>query len=119
MARVPEPPRPRDLAEFQDELKATLAARREISPEMEDTLVANFLQQVERRIDARVDARVDQVTRARGKRSGQYTGMVAASLALSIPLLGIVAGTTQGNPIAIGLVMVMIVIVNLIGFVRG
>ena len=117
MARVPEPARPRDLHEFHDDLKATLAARREINPEMEDALIANFLQQVERRIDARVDARVAEVTKTRAKRSGQYTGMVAASLALSIPLLAIAGGIA--GPTGIALVMIMVVIVNLIGFARG
>ncbi len=117
MARAPEPARPRDLAEFHDDLKATLAARREIDPAMEDTLIANFLQQVERRIDARVDARVAEVTKARAKRGGQNTGIVAASLALSIPLLAIAGGIAGSTGIAF--VMVMVIIVNLIGFARG
>ncbi len=114
MSRVPEPTRPRDLAEFQDELKATLAARREIDPAMEDTLIANFLQQVERRIDARVDARVDQVAKARIKRGGQATGLVAASLALSIPLLAVAALATQGSAVAIVAVVVLILLINIL-----
>ena len=44
VSRLPESRQPLDLSESADELKATLAARREISPEMEDVLIKNFLQ---------------------------------------------------------------------------
>lgn len=118
MSRVPEPARPRDLHEFHDDLKATLAARREINPEMEDVLIANFLQQVERRIDARVDARVAEVAKGQVRRSGQATGMVATSLALSIPLIAIMAWSPIGMT-GVVLVLAMVVIVNLIGLARG
>jgi hypothetical protein len=105
-----------DLRQFQDELQATLAARRELSPEMEGALVNSFLQQIERTIDARVDARVEEVSKRYLKKSGARTGTVAASLALSIPLLAIaggIAGTT-----GIARVRVMVLIVNLIDFAK-
>ncbi len=117
MSRPLEPSRPRDMREFKDDLKATLAARRELSPEMEDSLVTNFLQQVERAIDARVDARVAEATRSRGIRQRNQTGTVAASLALSIPLLAIAGGIAGATGMI--LVLVMIVVINLIAFVRS
>jgi hypothetical protein len=112
MARVPEPARPRDLHEFHDDLKATLAARREISPEMEDALIANFLQQVERRIDARVDARVNEVAKFRQKQSQANTGLVAATLALSIPLV-VLAGVF-GQAVGIVAVVTLIFLINIL-----
>lgn len=112
MSRVPEPTRPRDLAEFHDELKATLAARREIDPEMEDTLIANFLQQVEKRIDARVDARVAEVAKFRKKQTEANTGLVAATLALSIPLV-VLAGVF-GQALGIVAVVTLIFLINIL-----
>ena len=111
MSRLPEPARPRDLGEFHDDLKATLAARREINPEMEDALIANFLQQVERRIDARVDARVAEVTKTRKKQGNANVGLVAATLALSIPLVAI---ATVFGPVGIVAVVVLVMFINIL-----
>ncbi len=116
MVRTPQPTRPRDLREFHDDLKATLAARRELSPEMEDALVSSFLQRMERAIDERIDARVAEVTRGRAARSRARTGTVAASLALSIPLLAIAGG--MAGTVGIVLVLVMVLLVNLIDFAK-
>jgi hypothetical protein len=114
--RQPVPTSAPDLRQFRDELQATLAARRELTPEMEGALVNNFLQQMERAIDARVDARVEEATRRHVKRAGARTGTVAASLALSIPLIAIAAGTS--GALGVMLVALMIVVVNLIDFVK-
>lgn len=121
MARPPEPIKPRDLREFRDDLKATIAARRELSPEMEDTLVTNFLQQVERTIDARVDARVDarlaEVTRG-GKlhKRSSPLWVIPASLGLSIPLIGM---TSAFGPAAVVPVVVMVLVICLIAFLKS
>lgn len=114
MTRPIEPTRPNDLREFRDDLKATLAARRELSPEMEDALVASFLQQMERAIEAMVDQRIAHTMADRGASQRGRTGTVVASLALSIPLVGI-AGMYAGLT-GIVLVLVMIVIVNRVDF---
>lgn len=93
------------------ELKAALAAREELGPEMEDMVIENFLQRVERAIDAQVDERlaergvqggagrasrvtseVQQARRHLANKSSQLTGRIAASLALGIPLTAISGG---------------------------
>ena len=116
MARVPEPARPRDLQEFHDDLKATLSTRREINPEMEDVLIANFLQQIERRIDARVDARVLEVAKFKKKQTEANTGLVAATLALSIPLV-VLAGVF-GQALGVVAVVTLVLLINILYALR-
>ena len=119
MSREIQPSKPPSLRELRDELQVAINARRELPAEMEDALVTNFLQQIERAIDLRVDARVNEVMKYQKKTSSAAVGKVAASLALSIPLVAIAAnmGPVAG-PIGVAVVALMVLIINIMAFVR-
>ncbi len=106
-----------DLSDQADELKATLAARREISPEMEDVLIKNFLQQLERKVDAHIDQRLADRGQSRAAVQKSTQGIVKEILGVSIPLV-IVAGIFGGTG-AIGAVCGLILVVSLIALFRG
>ena len=97
---------------WRDELKATLAARRELGEEMEDEVVESFLGRLESAIDEQVEARVAEHLRGRGgpRRQKATTGRIAVVLALSIPLMGIAGGLggTVGIVAMVGLALVLI-----------
>jgi hypothetical protein len=119
MSREMQPTRPPSMRELRDELQVAINARRELPAEMEDALVTNFLQQIERAIDLRVDARVAEVTKYQKKSSAAAVGTVAASLALSIPLFGIATSFGPvGGPIAAGIIAVMVLIINILAFLK-
>ena len=107
-----------DLSQFHDDLKATLAAWRELDPSMQPTLVESAVERMQRAIDARVEARVAAATRyqRKGRQRGLSTGTVAASMALSIPLIAI-AGRIADAP-GIIMVLVMVVLLNIIELLR-
>ncbi len=117
MARPSEPGKPRDLQEFRDELKATLAARRELSPEMEDTLVTNFLQQIERAIDAKIDARMAQSGRSRAVGDRKLPELMGAILGTSIPL--VIAAGIFGGANGIIAICVLVLIVSLVALFKA
>ena len=73
----------------EQELKAVVAARKELGPEHEDHLVAGFLERIEKEIDRRVDEKVRALgpTRRRGG-SALHPG----NLALCIPIVAIAGG---------------------------
>ncbi len=106
-----------DLSAFGDELKATLAARREISPEMEDVLIKNFLQQLERQIDAHIDQRLADRGKSRVEMQKQTTGLISSILGISIPLV-VLAGIFGGTG-AIAAVCGLILVVSLIALFRS
>ena len=72
----------------EQELQASLAARRELGPEHEDELVAGFLQRIDREIDRRVDERVRQLAPQKPRGSALHPG----NLALCIPIVAIAGG---------------------------
>jgi hypothetical protein len=74
--------------ETQQELEATLAARRELGPGHDEHLVAGFLDRIEKEIDRRVDERVG----ARGPARRQGTALHPGNLALCIPIVAIAGG---------------------------
>ena len=117
MSRLPETRKSLDLSDQADELKATLAARREISPEMEDVLIKNFLQQLERQIDAHIDQRLVDRGKSRVEMQKQTTGLVSSILGISIPLV-VLAGVFGGGP-AIAAVCGLILVVSLIALFRS
>jgi hypothetical protein len=93
-SRLPEP-----LAHppFQDELRALLAARRELGDEYEALLVERFLQQVERAIDARVEQLLAEYERRRLRTALVTTPRLLLLLLFAIPLTAI-GGATAGLP---------------------
>jgi hypothetical protein len=70
------------------ELRAVVAARKELGPEHEAELVAGFVDRIQREIDRRVDERVAQV--APRTRSG--SPLHPGNLALCIPIVAIAGG---------------------------
>ena len=100
------------------DLKATVAARRELGPEMEDQLLESFLARIEQRVDQQVAQRPSGSTPVSGHRHSSNinpAAVVAPSLALAIPLIAI-AGAAGG---AVGVVAVMatVLIINVLFFV--
>jgi hypothetical protein len=119
MPREIQPTKPPSMRELRDELQVAINARRELPVEMEDVLVTNFLQQIERAIDLRVDARVAEVMKHQKQDAGKRTGTVAASIALSIPLVAITAWLpSPGGAISVGVICAMVVLVNILALFR-
>jgi hypothetical protein len=68
------------------ELRATVAARRELGPAHDAELLAGFLDRIEKEIDRRVDERLAK----RGPRGG--SPLNPATLAVCIPIIAIAGG---------------------------
>ena len=117
MSRFPESRQPLNLSESADELKATLAARRELSSEMEDVLIKNFLQQLERQIDAHIDRRLADKSQSRVAMQKQTTALISSILGISIPLV-VLAGIFGGGA-GIGAVCAVILVVSLVALFRS
>lgn len=105
--------------ELAPDLRASVEARRELGPDMEDQLVESFLARLDNRIAAKVDEQVARQLpkRAAGGRTGGLHNLpepalvVGGSLALAIPLMG------AGGEFAAIPVMVAVVLINLFYFV--
>jgi hypothetical protein len=74
--------------EAQQELEATLAARRELGPGHDDHLIEGFVQRLEREIDRRVDERIAE----RGPRKRGGSPLHPGNLALCIPIIAVAGG---------------------------
>ena len=100
------------MSEISDELKATIAARREVGQELEPELVDRFVDRLEKEMDRRIDERLAERRYARHAPApwGSPTPMALGSLALAIPLLGIAGGTAGLGGVL--LVCLAIVLVN-------
>ncbi len=71
----------------EEELKAVVAARKELGPEHDEHLVAGFVDKIEKEIDRRVDAKLATRTRRRGG-----SAIHPANLAICIPIIAIAGG---------------------------
>ncbi len=120
VTRVAQAPRPtnRTQSDLTSELKASVEARRELGPDMEDHLIESFLTHLDGQITSRVD---DEVARRippdarsggrRGKGGGAHNFpepvlVVGGSMALSIPLLNAAGGGAASIPVMIGVVLI-------------
>ena len=94
--------------EAQQEIEATLAARRELGPGYDEHLIEGFVRRMESEIDRRVDERVAHAVRhvphARG-----HGALNPATLAISIPIIA-VAGGIGGVP---GLILAFAALVTI------
>ncbi|GIH99691.1 hypothetical protein [Planobispora takensis] len=72
-----------------NELRATVAARRDLGPEFEDSLIEGFLEKVDLEIDRRVDERI---ARQAGKLAPAIRPSVAAGQRLALSIVSIVLG---------------------------
>jgi hypothetical protein len=91
---------------FEQELAATLAARKELGPAHEQELIAGFLQRVERELDAHIDDRI--AARAPVKRRPSVVH--PANLALCIPIIAVAGGVGGGLPGVIVAVIALVVV---------
>jgi hypothetical protein len=72
----------------EQELKAVVAARKELGPEHEDHLVAGFLERIDKEIDRRVDERVRELAPRKPRPSSLHPG----TLGVCIPIVAIAGG---------------------------
>jgi hypothetical protein len=75
-------------SELQQELAATVEARRELGPAHDDHLIAGFLERIDREIDRRVEERVGRLKPQKRAGSALHPG----NLALCIPIIAIAGG---------------------------
>lgn len=96
-------------AEMRRDLKASIGARSELGPDMEDHVVESFLAKIEQQIDARVRAEVSKAQPRAPATSANFAAVVVPSLALSIPLIAISAAMvgTLGVIAVVGAVLVI------------
>ena len=73
---------------FEQELAATLAARKELGPAHDKELIAGFLDRIERELDAHIDERIAARTPAKRRSSAVHP----ANLALCIPIIAVAGG---------------------------
>jgi hypothetical protein len=72
----------------EQELKAVVEARKELSPEHDEHLIAGFLEKIDREIDRRVDERVRQLAPRKPRASSLHPG----TLGVCIPIVAIAGG---------------------------
>jgi hypothetical protein len=72
----------------EQELKAVVAARKELGPEHEEHLIAGFLDRIDKELDRRVDEKI-AATRRRGR---QMSSLHPGNLAVCIPIIAIAGG---------------------------
>lgn len=88
----------RQIAEYRDELRASLAAQSELGPQMSDVVATAFLREIEHAVDEKIEARVGRIERER--KSGKWVQAIAitGSTTAMIPLtaVGISAGGFEG-----------------------
>ena len=73
---------------FEQELAATLAARKELGPAHDKELIVGFLERIERELDAHIDERIAARTPAKRRSSVVHP----ANLALCIPIIAVAGG---------------------------
>ena len=91
---------------FEQELAATLAARKELGPAHDKELIGGFLDRIERELDAHIDERV--AARAPVKR--RASAVHPANLALCIPIIAVAGGVGGGLPGVIVAVIALVIV---------
>jgi len=107
-----QPPEHLADKETLSELKASLAASRELGPDMEEHVLEAFLTRLETRIDQRVDNEVGKKRTSRPAKQDDPTGFVAATLGTSIPLV-VLAGIF-GHGLGVLAVMIGVTLIILV-----
>jgi len=72
----------------EQELKAVVAARKELGPEHEEHLIAGFVDRMSKEIDRRVDERVRELA----PRKPRASSLHPATLGVCIPIIAIAGG---------------------------
>ena len=73
---------------FEQELAATLAARKELGPAHDKELIVGFLDRIEHELDAHIDERIAARTPAKRRAVRRAPG----NLALCIPIIAVAGG---------------------------
>jgi hypothetical protein len=101
-----------------DELKASVAARRDLGPEYEDAIVESFLdkmgQEVDRRVDERLAAQVSRGGQAVSRGPGESQRLALAIVSLSLGTIATLALTlaVEGRALAVIPIWIGIILVN-------
>ncbi len=94
--------------ETKNELTARIEALKELGPEHQDTLVAGFLEQIDKEIDRRIDERLAKLP----KQQRRARGMREAELGIFVPIFlfaGIFGGALGIAAAAAALAIVFLV----------
>lgn len=93
---LPQRPPAQPPVVARDDVRAAVATRRELGERMEDEIIDDFLERIDRTLEGRIEQRVAQRlgrTRAAAEqRARNFTGRIAASLGIGIPLTAIAGG---------------------------
>ncbi|MEV4185683.1 hypothetical protein AB0J28_30095 [Streptosporangium canum] len=99
-----------------DELRAAVAARRELGPEYEDSLVEGFLEKMDQEIDRRVDDRIAARSR---KDAPAVRPSVDAGQRLALSIVSLIFGVSATAGIAVstggGLLVILILWLGIVG----
>ncbi|MDP9866679.1 MULTISPECIES: hypothetical protein [Streptosporangium] len=99
-----------------DELRAAVAARRDLGPDYEDSLVEGFLEKMDQEIDRRVDDRI--AARSRKEAPAVRPSVDAGQrLALSIVSLVFGASATTGISVTAQEIPVVVILILWLGIV--
>src|SRR4051812_22338782 len=91
---------------FEQELAATLAARKELGPAHDTELIAGFLDRIEHELDAHIDERIAARTPVKRRASAVHP----ANLALCIPIIAVAGGVGGGLPGVVVAVVALVVV---------
>jgi hypothetical protein len=91
---------------FEQELAATLAARKELGPAHDKELIVGFLDRIERELDAHIDERIAARTPAKRRSSVVHP----ANLALCIPIIAVAGGVGGGLAGVIVAVVALVIV---------
>ncbi|WP_031159527.1 hypothetical protein [Streptosporangium roseum] len=99
-----------------DELRAAVAARRELGPEYEDSLVEGFLEKMDQEIDRRVD---DRIAARSGKDAPAVRPSVDAGQRLALSIVSLIFGISATAGIAVsaedGMLVILILWLGIVG----
>jgi hypothetical protein len=91
---------------FEQELAATLAARKELGPAHDKELIAGFLDRVAHELDAHIDERIAARTPVKRRASAVHPG----NLAVCIPIIAVAGGVGGGLPGVVVAVIALVVV---------
>jgi hypothetical protein len=118
-----QPERRRGLVgqSLEQELRATVAARQELGPDLDDALVRSFIEKIEGEIDRRIQAGIEARQKALAKQ-GRPAWSYVLSAVVAVTSLGIAVPVTifasQAGPAGVAIVWIVILIINLLSLIR-
>jgi hypothetical protein len=98
-------------SELEADLRATLAARRELGEEYDAELTKSFLEKLDREVDVRVEQALairnagPPVERVVRRRRGSGARLAVVSIVLGIPVSAVVASNLHGTDSLVGVIV--------------